>query len=453
MFGFEQYSKATLLLLSIAIYIPFKLTWTVIYNLFFHPLAKVPGPRFAAATYLYQTYHSVHYYAEVGKMHEKYGPIVRTTPDEVSLSDPTNYDLIFFVGSKYPKSKAYDCVGAGYSTFASKSHDLHRVRRTALNPFFSRKMVLELEDVVQDKARKLCALASRKFSTGKALDLHHAFRAVSIDVITDYAFADCYNLLERDDIGKEFFEMIQRRGPAIWVFQQWPGLRALAMSMPKWLASAMSPPIAHTLKLIEHCRKQCQSVKDAMDSGKLTASSRPTIFRELLSPDGKDDDYVIPTVDQLKDEAHSILAAAADTTGNAMTVAGYHTVSNPEIFATLKKELEEAFPNAEQNLSFVELEKLPYLTAVIKEGLRMSFGVPGRLPREVPPPGATFNGIFIPAGCVVGMSTWVLHQDPTYFPNPKKFDPSRWLDPKEARRIDKAFVPFSKGTRACVGMP
>ncbi len=100
-----------------------------------------------------------------------------------------------------------------------------------------------------------------------------------------------------------------------------------------------------------------------MDSGKLTASSRPTIFRELLSPDGKDDDYVIPTVDQLKDEAHSILAAAADTTGNAMTVAGYHTVSNPEIFATLKKELEEAFPNAEQNLSFVELEKLPYLVS------------------------------------------------------------------------------------------
>ena len=50
------------------------------------------------------------------------------------------------------------------------------------------------------------------------------------------------------------------------------------------------------------------------------------------------------------------------------------------------------------------------------------------------------------------MSSWILHHDEKYFPNSRTFDPTRWLDPKEARRIDKAFVPFSKGTRACVGI-
>ena len=50
------------------------------------------------------------------------------------------------------------------------------------------------------------------------------------------------------------------------------------------------------------------------------------------------------------------------------------------------------------------------------------------------------------------MSSWIMHQDENYFPNARKFDPTRWLDPKETRRIDKAFVPFSKGTRACVGI-
>ncbi|CZR59395.1 uncharacterized protein PAC_09287 [Phialocephala subalpina] len=457
MFGFEQYSKATLLLLSFVIYVPLRLIYNVVYNLFLHPLANVPGPRLAAATYLYQTYHSLvggsRYYVQVGKMHEKYGPIVRITPDEVSLSDPSNYDLIYFVGSKYPKSTFYSSFSAGYSTFATQPHDLHRIRRSALNPFFSRKNVLALESVVQDKAQKLCSLAKKKFKEGKELDLNHAFRAVSIDVITDYAFADCYDLLGREDLGKTFFEMVQKRGPAAWMFVQWPGLQALAMGLPKWVASALSQPIAHTLKLVEHCRAQCQSVKDAMDSGKVSDSSQPSIFQELLSPEGKDEDYVVPTVDQLKDEAHSILAAAADTTGNAMTVAAYHTVSNPEIFEMLRRELKENFPDSEQELGFVELERLSYLTAVIKEGLRMSFGVPGRLPREVPKPGATFNGTFIPAGYTVGMSSWVLHQDPTYFPNPKTFDPSRWLDPAESRRLDKAFVPFSKGTRGCVGMP
>jgi len=45
-----------------------------------------------------------------------------------------------------------------------------------------------------------------------------------------------------------------------------------------------------------------------------------------------------------------------------------------------------------------------------------------------------------------------MHQDPEYFPEPTRFNPDRWLNLKEARRMEKAFIPFGKGTRACVGM-
>jgi cytochrome P450 len=89
---------------------------------------------------------------------------------------------------------------------------------------------------------------------------------------------------------------------------------------------------------------------------------------------------------------------------------------------------------------------------VIKEGLRLSFGVPGRLPRVVPKGGATFNGYTLSEGTVVSMSSWILHQDEDYFPNPTTFDPDRWSEPHEAQRLEKAFVPFGKGSRACVGM-
>ena len=69
----------------------------------------------------------------------------------------------------------------------------------------------------------------------------------------------------------------------------------------------------------------------------------------------------MPTVDQIKDEAYSTLGAAADTTGNAMTVATYHVVSNKQVYEKLIAELKAAFPDAQVRLSFVELEKLPYL--------------------------------------------------------------------------------------------
>ena len=110
-----------------------------------------------------------------------------------------------------------------------------------------------------------------------------------------------------------------------------------------------------------------------------------------------------------------MLAAAADTTGNAMTVSVYNVVTNPEIYAKVRQELEAAFPDPNATLDFVKLEPLFYLvsyihlvdigqiadvkqSAVIKEGLRLSFGVPGRLPRDVPAGGQVFDGVFIPAG-------------------------------------------------------
>jgi hypothetical protein len=111
-------------------------------------------------------------------------------------------------------------------------------------------MVLELEDIVQDKAEKLCALVSRKFAAGESVDLHHAFRAVSIDVITDYGFNKCYNLLDSPDLGRNFFLMVRGIGPALWIFQQWPEL-SVAKKLPPWMLKKMSPPLAQVLNLQE----------------------------------------------------------------------------------------------------------------------------------------------------------------------------------------------------------
>jgi cytochrome P450 len=67
-----------------------------------------------------------------------------------------------------------------------------------------------------------------------------------------------------------------------------------------------------------------------MDS-RAVSDSRPSVFHALLSPEDKDEMHVVPTVDQLKDEASAFFGAAADTTGSAMTVATHHIVSNPKI--------------------------------------------------------------------------------------------------------------------------
>ncbi|GAB1211560.1 hypothetical protein ATERTT37_000683 [Aspergillus terreus] len=426
--------------------------WTVTYRLYFHPLAKVPGPFFARAFYFYSFWYNLNggrLYLQIQKLHEQYGmrqrPVVRISPNEIHLSDPENCDKIYYVGSRYGKDPAfYGAFGTEKATFTTPSPDMHRIKRSALNPFFSRKKVLDLEEIVQEKAAKLVGRMRAAFESTGRIDLHHGFRAISVDVITDYAFNHCYGFLDEEEFGVEFFNMIRDFGPAFWFFQQFPAVQPLALGTPFWLAKLTSGALTRMMLHHEGSRRQILRVKDEVDNGKKAA--RTTIFHQLLSPDAAEG-YVVPTVEELKDEAYILVAAAADTTGNALTIATYNAVRNPKIYQRLTAELKEAFPDPAMKMDFVSLEKLPYLTGVIKEALRLSFGVVGRLPRVVPDPGAEFNGYHVPGGTVVSMSSWIMHHNEDLFPQSEVFNPERWTDPEKARSLDRFLFSFGKGSR------
>lgn len=182
----------------------------------------------------------------------KTGPVVRISPNEIHLSDPEQCFPVYSRGTQYGKDPIfYEAIGTKGTTFVTGSPDLHRVKRAALNPFFSRKRILDLEDIVQQKAIKLVSRMRRAFESTGSIDLHHGFRAISIDVITDYAFDQCYNFLDAVDFGVDFFDMMRRSGPLFWFFQQFPALQDIAGSMPFWLARLTSTAMA---KRIVHFR-------------------------------------------------------------------------------------------------------------------------------------------------------------------------------------------------------
>ena len=354
--GFLSENKLSILAAIIIAYI----ASICIYRRFLHPLARVPGPFLPAVTKLYQSYYNGRYYLQIEKLHQQYGRIVRITPDEVHVSDAEQYDKIYYMGTKYWKSPIfYNALCVPNSTFGTPPNDIHKIRRGALNSMFSRQKVLELERIVQEKAAKVCRRMQEGIDRDQPVDLHHAFRAVSVDVISDFAFDRCYDFLDRDDIGATFFEMARGIGPALWAFQQFPSFQSLALKTPPWMAPYMSKPLGYVTGMQMECVRQIEGVKENMRGGKHLG--RQTIFTTLLTSEDKPEGYRIPTTWQLKDEAYSVLVAAADTTGNAMTVAAFHVLYNQEIYKKLVSELEKTFPNQTEDLSFVELEKLPYL--------------------------------------------------------------------------------------------
>ena len=153
----------------------------------------------------------------------------------------------------------------------------------------------------------------------------------------------------------------------------------------------------------------------------------------------------------------TIIGAGTVTTAHTLSVTLYHILSNPSVKSKLQEALREIHSQSDK-VTWNALSQLPYLSAVITEGLRLSFGVSHRLQRVSPDVALPYKQYTIPPGTPVSQTQMFIMTDPILFPRPKEFIPERWIldalpkgfpTPQEAKKF---FVPFSRGTRSCVGM-
>lgn len=142
------------------------------------------------------------------------------------------------------------------------------------------------------------------------------------------------------------------------------------------------------------------------------------------------------------------MGAAVETTSNTLNVALFHLCQNPDKFSILKRELEEAMPDENCLAPWAKLETLPYLTAVIRESLRLAYGTSSRFIRVAPLQTLHYKQYSPPPGTPASMSAMLLCENPDLFPNPETFCPERWLEKNTAADL---FV-FGREPRMCAGM-
>ncbi|KAI4603364.1 hypothetical protein KJ359_006157 [Pestalotiopsis sp. 9143b] len=151
-------------------------------------------------------------------------------------------------------------------------------------------------------------------------------------------------------------------------------------------------------------------------------------------------------------EATENLGPGTDTTSATLAHILWALAHNPGFQDALFADLAAVSFSADMTT----LEAVPRLRAAVKEGIRWTGAASAMLPRIVPDGEADLFGYFLPAGTVVSSSPiWYLH-DPVAFPEPKTFDPYRWLTPdgrdsKDDMLRDRFYLPFSKGANVCMG--
>lgn len=125
----------------------------------------------------------------------------------------------------------------------------------------------------------------------------------------------------------------------------------------------------------------------------------PSMFDAMLNPDTSKGQVTPPMGDMVADGC-LMIAAGTDTTANALGTILFHVTQNPDVEERLLAELKAAIPDKNTVLDSATLEGdgFEYMRAVVREGLRLAVGVPGRIPRKAPAEGVQFGSTFIPGG-------------------------------------------------------
>lgn len=425
----------------------------VLYRLFLHPLAAFPGPKLACISRWYEAYYDVvrggQYTSQIAQLHRTYGPIIRISPHELHISDPAFFEKLYRNDGRWHKyAWTYDAFGAQNSTIFCSNHEAHKAHRRAIAPFFSKQHAVARQDMLRRNLDKLCRRIDNL--SGTPFNLGAAISAFTRDSANEFIVGKEYNELDLDDFGVGLSIASSGAG-SFWRITKhvpWFG-PALKSIPPEWMMKVADEGTQSFFRYLQ------QSEKDTRDT--LAAAALP-------SPDPWVQDTMVHAIvhsdlppaeksfARVFDEVATVTGAGFETTANAMRLILFHVYSNADILQRLRDEVTAVQPSSSEPIPLKTLEQLPYLTAVLMEGMRLSPAVASRAAR-ITDKDLVYGAWRIPAGTPVGMTTLLMHTDENIYPEPMRFYPDRWLEsPTRVVTPASTYAPFSRGTRMCLGL-
>ncbi|KAA8572114.1 hypothetical protein MFRU_018g01200 [Monilinia fructicola] len=433
-------------------FIIFYFATLVIYRMVFHPLARFPGPKLAAATRWYEAYYDVvhegQYTFKIKRLHKEYGPIIRISPNELHVIDPAFYEKLYCYDGRWDR---YAWAMSSFSTAGSViwtvDHDMHRARRVPLNLYFSKAQVFQKQALINRVVEKFCDRILALSGMG-IFDLGAAISAFTRDVSTEFILCKTYNCLEKEDFDIGRTNIFQRAGRMRRITKHAPWFGPFMKSLPlNWVMKISDEGTKLLFQYLEDTRRDTEIILDAISSTTPDTITPHTMIHDIL-------DSNLPAKDKklerLLDEVATISGAGFETTASVLRLVIFHIFSNPAILERLRDELASSSMDDTQDIK--RLERLPYLTSVLMEGLRLSPAVASRSARIAPDRDLWYKEWRIPAGTPIGMTTLLMHTDENLYPDPMRFDPERWTDLEARKKTEKTYGPFSRGTRNCLGM-
>ncbi len=359
-----------------------------LYNIYIHPLSRFPGPKLWAASRIpfvlaMRSGSLVH---RIRVLHETYGSVVRLAPNEVSFIDPQACRDIYGYrpGHRpFPKNQVWVPTppkgsGKAPSILNADDEDHSRIRK-AWAYGFSDKALKDQEPLIMGHVDRLISrLHEQCREQGTIVDIVKWYNLCVFDIIGDLAFGESFDCLERQDYHSWVAAIIHHFKAAVLMSacRYYPLLYYLLVwSIPR---SSIQKQGQHFSMVKEKVHKRLNTTQDHPDLLSHLAKAR----------EGLSDAEVEST-------AGIIIIAGSNSLTTTLAGTTNYLLRFPEALAKLTTEIRSAYIT-EADITLTSLGHLPYLSAVIEEGLRIVAPIPLGMPRVVPKGGDTVCGEWLP---------------------------------------------------------
>ncbi|KAF2219243.1 cytochrome P450 [Elsinoe ampelina] len=427
---------------------------SIVYNLWFHPLASVPGPILGRCCLLWRFHHSMsgRYHRTIEEEHRKHGSVFRVSPNELSFASATSWKTIY----GYPpagqipciKSEFYDVFAAGYDSKcigSERNPERHAEMTKNLGAAFSTKALAEQEQVIKDCVHGMLAKLRVKGSSPEGLNMTHWYETIAFDILGEMAFGESFRCIEKER-PHFWFEMLTKYVFFITLvdnLRRWPAVLAVGRLIAPLTAGIQEKNHSYSRDLIRRRlakrggRKDfLANIVDKVESGSVSAEELTAHSANLA---------------HVMIDVHCV--AGGETISTFLASTTYHLCKYPICLRQLQIELRGRFATVEE-ITATATSQLPYLHAVIQESLRLFTPGSQGFPRLSP--GKWIDGMWTPQGVTnnswteVYTSAWTATYDDNYFKDPYCFVPKLWLD-SDSGDVREASQPFSLGPPGCIG--
>lgn len=232
-------------------------------------------------------------------MHEKYGPIVRINPYELHVFSPHFIEKLYTgPGKRRHRWDWYtNQFGLPQSMFGTNDHDLHRIRRAAVSPFFSKGAVRKLQPIIDERLDALL-VRFREFQASSApMPLDYAFSACTnglnlphsnrqplteiTDIAQEYAFARSDHRVDQHDFEPTFHNASVAGSTSGAMIKQWPWILPLMQSLPDSFMTWLDPNMGSYFAFQRVSPSITSICPSHVDGGPSTEHQKPDLGDEV----------------------------------------------------------------------------------------------------------------------------------------------------------------------------